>query len=133
MALTLVALLLFEQHSDRLIHRLGADDYAVREAATARLLAMGRQQAAPILGRARVHRDPEVRARARAVMRRFNSPPPAEEHRWALYVDPFEVRTTVGVSHVYHDEDPISVLSGSRPNDASIQAWIEDLRDAPRR
>lgn len=47
---------------------LGSDDYAVRERATAALLAMEFEKALPILREGLASRDPEVHARARWVL-----------------------------------------------------------------
>ena len=58
---------------DDVIRGLQSDDYAAREAATAKLLERG---PGPELDRALAHRDPEVRARAEWV-RRALAPEPA--------------------------------------------------------
>ena len=82
MSLLLAALLLVPQDADRLLRDLADDEVSVRDAAQAEVVKLGREKAAPILARAAAHRDPEVRARARAVRRAFDPPP------LALYQSP---------------------------------------------
>ena len=59
------------KHVEALIRKLGDEDYPVREAATETLLRMGKERAKPILEKGVVHRDPEIRARARWIVKYF--------------------------------------------------------------
>lgn len=69
-----ILLLLALQDIDGLIERLGHDDVDVRDKAQTDLLKRGRAALPAIRKAAESHADPEVRARASALVRAINTP-----------------------------------------------------------
>ncbi|MFO0842038.1 MAG: hypothetical protein U0797_06500 [Gemmataceae bacterium] len=61
----------------RWVEEMGDDSFAVREAASRKLLGAG-EAAEPVLARALTHKDAEVRSRARAILAEF---------KWGVYAD----------------------------------------------
>ena len=85
--LTLALALLLTQDADALVNKLGSEDYAEREKATEQLRARGKG-AEDALRKALAHEDPEVRARAKALLEELDAKGRPQARRPAPRVPP---------------------------------------------
>ena len=128
-------LLLLPQDADRLIRDLADDDVVVRDAAQVELVKMGKQKAEPVLTRAAAHKDPEVRARAGAIRRIFDPPPPTLQAASAVWIldDLGGEGALVDVSDFVTIDISISLVpsasppTGPAPKAEDVRLWIGDL------
>ena len=136
MSLLLAALLIAPQDADRLLRDLADDEVAIRDAAQAELVKLGKEKAAPTLARAAAHKDPEVRARAGAIRRIFNPPPPPQPQTAAhqIFVGGLILSDVSGFgtvdlsSSLFQRVTPLaSPPTGPPPKAEEVRSWIGDL------